>query len=87
MLELCFEGWKEEDGNKNGDCCCNCKYQRAIVGHPWNKNPLTKNSISTKIGYGCTVPDMPAIVFFETGHGMCEMHKRIDDPTHLRRVK
>ena len=23
MMKLCFEGWKEEDGNKNGSCCCN----------------------------------------------------------------
>jgi hypothetical protein len=87
MLELCFEGWREEDGNSSGSCCCNCKYHRAIVGHPWNKSLATKSSITTVIGYGCTVPDMPAIVFFEKGHGMCEMHKRREDPTTLRVVK
>ena len=71
----CFKGWKQEDGNTKGRCCCNCRYHRPIVGHPWNKNSLTKTSISTIIGFGCTVPDMPAIVFFEGEHGMCEMHE------------
>jgi hypothetical protein len=50
------------------------------VGHPWNKNALTKKSITSIIGYGCTVPDMPGIVFFDGKHGMCEMHTRESDP-------
>ena len=74
-MSECYKGWSKEDGNRNGRCCCNCRYQRPISGHPWNKNSLTKGSITSIIGYGCTVPDMPAIVFFDKEHGMCEMHE------------
>jgi hypothetical protein len=26
------------------------------------------------MGYGCRPPDMDRIVFFDSKHGMCEMH-------------
>ena len=80
----CYKGWKKEDGNSQGRCCCNCRYQRSIVGHPWNKNDLTRTRINTIIGYGCTVPDMENIVFFEFEHSMCEMHEyRFDNVVKL----
>lgn len=59
--------------NWNDKCCCSCKYQRPISGHPWNKNPYTRGSILNTIGYGCDVPDMPQIVLFDDQHGICEM--------------
>lgn len=88
MSEHCYEGWKAADGNSTGRCCCNCRWQRPIVGHPWNKRRI-KQSISDRIGYGCTVPDMPSIVFFDSKHGMCEMHTRETDPSNnvLKLVK
>ena len=63
-----------KDGNSAGRCCCNCKWQRYIVQHPWNKHPWSKGKITQAIGYGCTVPDMPSVVFFDDKHSMCEMH-------------
>lgn len=77
-MNKCFEGWAEDNGNTSGSCCCNCRYQRPISGHPWNKrmgHPL-QGSVADIIGWGCTVPDMPAITFFEFEHGMCEMHMK-----------
>ena len=71
---LCYEGWKMKDGNSSGRCCCNCKWQKYIVQHPWNKHSWSKGSIRQAMGYGCTVPDMPSVVFFDNKHGMCEMH-------------
>lgn len=63
------EEWK-------GRCCCTCKWQRPISGHPWNKNiPQFNGSITDVVAWGCTVTDMPTIVLFETEHGMCEMHE------------
>lgn len=84
MMAECYQGWAKEDGNRAGRCCCNCRYQRPISAHPWNKNELTKGSITRIIGYGCTVPEMPNITFFEHEHSMCEMHmERIDNVIHL----
>ena len=85
-IEPCFKGWDDEY-NKAGRCCCNCQYQRPIVGHPWNKQPLTKGSITRTIGYGCNSPEIPATVFFDTDHGMCEMHEFKDNVYQLKRVK
>lgn len=73
MSNKCFEGW-EESSNPKGRCCCNCQWQRPITAHPWNKNELTKGSVSNIIGYGCTVPELPNITFFEFKHSMCELH-------------
>ena len=87
MNEPCFKGWSEEDGNHAGHCCCNCKYQRPIAGHPWNRPGLTKGSILRTIGYGCTVPDMPNIIFFDAIHGMCEMWTDRNNVVELKVVK
>lgn len=71
---LCYEGWAMKDGNSSGRCCCNCRYQKYIVGHPWNKNSWSKGSITQAIGYGCLAPEMRSVIFFDNQHGMCEMH-------------
>lgn len=67
----------------HGRCCCNCENQRAIVKHPWNDG-VAKGSISNVMGYGCETPEFtieftdnsitPAVIFFDSPHGMCEMH-------------
>ncbi len=71
----CFKGWDDREANPAGRCCCNCRFQRAITAHPWNKNELTKGPISVTIGYGCTVPELPNITFFDFEHSMCELHE------------
>ena len=83
----CFEGWAEKDGNINGQCCCNCKWQRKIVGHPWNTRQTTKGSITKTIGYGCAEPEMEAIVMFDRVHGMCEMWTDKNNVLKMERVK
>lgn len=83
----CFKGWDDPEQNKAGRCCCNCRYQKPIVGHPWNKNTLTKGSITHIIGYGCNAPEMEATIFFDTNHGMCEMQEFKDNVYQLKRVK
>ena len=87
MEVTCFKGWSEENGNKQGTCCCNCRYQRPIAGHPWNRPGLTKGSINSIIGYGWTVPDMPNIIFIDGIHGMCEMWTDKNNVIKLERVK
>jgi hypothetical protein len=75
-MEKCFDGWARDNGNISGRCCCNCKYQRPIVGHPWNKrmgSPI-QGPMDIVIGFGCNIPDAPNTVFFEFKHGMCENH-------------
>ena len=72
---LCYEGWALKDGNSSGRCCCNCKYQRPVVKHPWNKQTWAKGSITESIGWGCTVPEMPSVVLLEIEHSMCELHE------------
>lgn len=71
-MKQCFEGWKQEDGNTGGRCCCNCEYQRPITGHPWNKIIDHITPISQVIAWGCTV-QFPNINLFEVEHSMCEM--------------
>lgn len=75
-MNECYESWSAADGNWSGRCCCNCKWQRPISGHPWNKVPSFNSRVSSVIAWGCTVPDMPNIVLSERGHGMCETHER-----------
>lgn len=77
-----FKGWPEENLINSGQCCCNCKWQRPISGHPWNKAALFSGRVSDVIAWGCTVPDMPNITLSEREHGMCEMHnnKTTSDP-------
>lgn len=74
----CFEFWTTENGNRSGDCCCNCKWQRKIMKHPWNKIELFKGSIMSQIAWGCTTPELDDIYLSECEHGMCEMHQRRD---------
>ena len=76
MDTLCFDGWSKENGNESGRCCCNCKWQRPISAHPWNKKygPPLEGSIMNVVGWGCTVPEFSKITFFEFEHGMCEVH-------------
>lgn len=76
IAEACWQGWSKEDGNKLGRCCCNCRWQRPISGHPWNKNPSFRGSVSTPIAWGCTVPDMPLITLSEREHSICEMWEK-----------
>ena len=71
----CYEGWAMKAGNSAGRCCCNCKYQRYIVQHPWNKKEWAKGPITQAFGYGCQPPEMRSIVFYEFQHSMCEMHE------------
>lgn len=87
MSDACFEGWRTEDGNTKGHCCCNCKYQRPISGHPWNKRQFTKSTVNTIIGYGCTMHEMPNITMFDTKHGMCEMHTDKNNVVDLKIAK
>lgn len=42
-----------EEGNYKGDCCCRCKFQCEIEGHPWNDEPYKKNGSGEILGYGC----------------------------------
>jgi hypothetical protein len=51
--------------------------------HPWNHGKA-KGSITEIFGALCAVPDMGVsaggrrhAVFFDTGHGMCEMHESL----------
>lgn len=71
-MEKCLLGWPDYH-NTRGSCCCNCRHQRPISAHPWNKNDLTRGPITKTIGWGCCVPDMPTITFSEVEHSMCEM--------------
>lgn len=73
----CLKGWADIERNVDGCCCCNCIYQRPIVGHPWNANVLTKRPMSQIIGWACASPDFyPFITFFDGSHGMCELYTR-----------
>lgn len=63
-----------------GRCCCNCKHQMLAMKHPWN-NGEARGRITEVFGSLCAVPDMVSeegrrqAVFFDGGHGMCEMHE------------
>jgi len=63
-----------------GRCCCNCKHQMLAMKHPWNKGEA-RGRITEIFGALCAVPDMVSeegrrqAVFFDGGHGMCEMHE------------
>ena len=67
--------------SKHRMCCCNCKNQVKIKGHPWNQDDM-KAPISTVVGYGCQDPlkDMGRdIIFMDRQHGMCELHTPTDE--------
>lgn len=75
MVEPCWLGVSTMDSNPKGRCCCNCNYQRPIVGHPWNEEFFVRTTCQTIIGYGCTCPELgDNIVFFQNQHGQCELH-------------
>lgn len=44
--------------------------------HPWNAD-AAKGSISEQMGFGCQPPEFESgnIIFFDAGHGLCEMHE------------
>lgn len=86
-IDPCFKGWNDPELNTAGRCCCNCRYQKPIVGHPWNTHELTKGSITRTIGYGCNAPELGSIVFFEFEHSMCEMHEFKNNVYQLESVK
>jgi hypothetical protein len=72
----CWEGFAEKEHNRSGHCCCNCHFQRPIMKHPWNEDPLVKGSIMERAGWGCAAPDFfPHIMFFDREHSLCECHK------------
>jgi hypothetical protein len=52
-------------------CCCNCKNQLLLFKHPWNKE-IGRGAISERLGYAC-IGFQTEAVFFEEGHGMCEL--------------
>lgn len=63
----------EVTGSK-GKCCCNCKFQVTICGHPW----VTGTSVTTPTGlYACAVQLLTdgssRNVSASDGHGLCEM--------------
>ena len=73
MISECGHGYQ-------GQCCCNCEFQRPLAGHPNNKMVGTR-SIDHEFGYVCLIPDpdfYPTVVFFENRHGMCEYWQERD---------
>lgn len=76
MKTPCFKGWNLP-ANTTGRCCCNCKYQVEIRRHPWNQmvGGRMKGPITEIAGWGCSLPEFGAIIYFESKHSMCEMHE------------
>lgn len=74
----CMLGWADEVNNKRGRCCCNCKWQRPISGHPWNHGEF-RSPVSAVIAYGCTYPELKNIMLMTREHSMCEVHAFKDD--------
>ncbi len=75
----CFKGWKKEDGNSKGRCCCNCQHQVEIHSHPWNvmTGGRLKGPVSSIAGWGCSNPEVTDgkyVIFMEAKHGACEVH-------------
>lgn len=72
--------YNEIIGISNGDCCCNCTHQKRLMKHPQNKL-LGNGSISEQMGFICSVifedrSNEGSAIFFENGHGICELHVR-----------
>lgn len=82
----CHKGWKDNNHNWDGRCCCNCKFQQTLVGHPWNKT-FGKGRVTQALAYACTMPEFfPSITIMEANewvegedgvlegehHSMCE---------------
>lgn len=72
-MTACYEAVGKEN-NREGRCCCNCRWQKPIVKHPWNTIEMFKGRVTEQIAFGCTVPDMGAVVLSEREHSLCEMH-------------
>jgi hypothetical protein len=74
----CHQGWSLESGNKDGDCCCNCKWQRPVMKHPTNKKHMIwTGSIMHQLAWICALPEpsaYPHVYFMDHEHGMCELH-------------
>lgn len=62
-------------------CCCTCKYQRKIMGHPW----VGRTKSGVIFTYGCaaretdTDPEGKTHIVLNHEHGMCEMHTEKDN--------
>lgn len=71
-MNACFDGWRAEDGNSKGRCCCNCEYQYPLSKHPGNKG-IFQGRVTEVFGYACMPLDLyPYATFFDFKHGMCE---------------
>jgi hypothetical protein len=62
-----------------GKCCCNCKFQMTICGHPW----VTGTSVMTPTGlYACAAQmltgDSSRNASASDGHGLCEMWEKFE---------
>lgn len=80
---------KETKSDKNGhpgwhdgSCCCNCKHQKKLMCHPWNKG-FGEGSISKQCGWVCDVmyedeSNKGEYIFYSFEHGMCELHTKIE---------
>ncbi len=77
----------KEDCNRGfkTDCCCNCTHQLELMCHPMNgggkfdKIKIGKGSIMDRLAWVCVGPELSEgkrAIFFDTEHGMCEMHNR-----------
>ena len=83
---------KCDRGLYNGECCCNCFYQKKLMCHPKNgeqkylgwlidKIKFGKGSIKDQCGWVCSFqhPDesnKDEFIFFDYEHGGCELYKR-----------
>ena len=87
-MEPCYKGWGDEL-NKEGRCCCNCKFQMKLVKHPWNSDIIYKGRIIEQVMdtnghdmYVC-VMDMAlngdSAIAMDEEHSMCEMHTFKDE--------
>lgn len=73
-MRECYEGWKKEDGNRYGKCCCTCEHQVRIMKHPWNKIEELKGSMTEVAFYGCNMTEFNKdVVALNSQHGVCEM--------------
>lgn len=72
----CYKGWNDLEHNKDGACCCNCKYNKPVMCHPWNtfgKGMISQQiEIEGKLLFVCCGQDNA--ILFDREHGMCETH-------------
>ena len=59
----------------SSECCCNCKFQIELTGHPW-----TYKNTGTTIGYVCIAQHEIEPGSFRgmlnSKHGMCELYDK-----------